>query len=203
MSNNNVIGITGGIGCGKSTVTELFKHHGIAIIDADIVAREVVEPASPALQSIEKKFGSEILLEDGSLNRAKLRSLIFSRPADKSWLENLLHPIIRSEILRQLDSAATGDRYTILSSPLLLETDQYLLCKQVIAIDLALETQIARAMSRDNNTREQIVKIINNQISNELRCAKADIIIDNNHSLTDLARQVSKIHLDLLVKKNL
>ncbi|MCJ8340487.1 MAG: dephospho-CoA kinase [Pseudomonadales bacterium] len=203
MSNNNVIGITGGIGCGKSTVTELFKHYGIAIIDADIVAREVVEPASPALHSIAEKFGSEILLEDGSLNRAKLRGLIFSRPADKSWLENLLHPIIRSEILCQLHSAAASDRYTILSSPLLLETDQHLLCKQVIAIDLALETQIARAMSRDNNTREQIVKIINNQLSNELRCAKADIIIDNNHSLTDLARQVSKIHLDLLVKTNL
>jgi len=203
MISNNVVGITGGIGCGKTTVTELFKNLGIHIVDADIVAREVVEPYSPALRKIAERFGSDILLNDDSLDRAKLRALIFSQPAEKTWLENLLHPLIRSEIIRQLQSASSSDSYTILSSPLLLETDQQQLCQHVIVIDLQTETQISRAMSRDNNTREQIVKIINNQLSRELRCAKADIIIDNNHSLTALAEQVAQIHSALLGKQKL
>ncbi|MEH6445544.1 MAG: dephospho-CoA kinase [Oceanospirillaceae bacterium] len=199
--NSNIVGITGGIGCGKSTVTNLFQAKNIAIIDADIVAREVVTPNSVALIAIEEYFSDHaILLVDGTLNRAKLREIIFQNNAQKKWLETLLHPIIRSTIQQQLESACPNHEYVILGSPLLFETDQHQLCQLTITIDLTSERQISRTINRDNNSRALIESIINSQMSRELRCSKADMIIDNNGSLAALDEQVNSIHQTLLNK---
>ncbi|MFT5709216.1 MAG: dephospho-CoA kinase [Oceanospirillaceae bacterium] len=198
--NSKIVGVTGGIGCGKTTVTDFFQKKNIAIIDADIVAREIVSPHSAALAAIVKHFSNEILLIDGTLNRAKLREIIFQDKAHKTWLESLLHPIIRNTVQQQLESACRNYEYAILSSPLLFETDQHQLCQLTITIDVAYELQISRAMHRDNNSRALIESIIKSQINREQRCKKADIIIDNNGSLEALHDQINSIHQTLLIK---
>lgn len=187
-----IVGLTGGIGSGKSEVSRRFETHGITVVDADIVAREVVKPYTPALNAIALHFGSHILSIDQTLNRSELRNIIFANPAEKKWLENLLHPIIRTEILSQL--TASNSIYTILSSPLLLETDQYLLSDRILVIDADEQLQIARASARDSNSVEQIKKIMATQLTQSQRNAKADDIIYNNGNLTELDMQVHKLH---------
>ena len=120
-----VVGLTGGIGSGKTAVSQRFELLGISVVDADIVAREVVQPGEPALDKISHQFGEKILLSDGSLDRTALRKIVFDQPEQRDWLEQLLHPVIRERILEQLKLATSA--YVILASPLLLETDQYLL----------------------------------------------------------------------------
>ena len=158
-----IIGLTGGIGSGKSEVSRRFEQLGITVVDADIVAREVVNIGSVALSEISAHFGQDILNADGSLNRAKLRSRIFETPDEKYWLENLLHPIIRKEIVTQLAQSKTP--YTILSSPLLLETKQDELVNRILVIDATENMQIERASARDTNNKEQIKKIMAAQIN--------------------------------------
>ncbi len=200
-----MVGITGGIGCGKSTVTELFSKKGIKVVDADVIAREVVQPDTEALAAITVKFGDQILLANGHLNRAKLRTIIFDNSADKLWLESLLHPIIRSRISSQLHSSKTtafcsaaSPHYALLSSPLLLETDQHTMTDCIIVIDIDPETQINRSMLRDNNSREQIERIIRSQIPRAERREKADIIIDNSGTIAQLTTQINQIHHQLI-----
>lgn len=191
-----ILGLTGGIATGKSTVSNLFKNLGITVVDADLIAREVVAPQTPALKEIAKQFGPEILLDNGELNRAKLRQIIFKNEADKSWLNNLLHPIIRQEIIKQL-SEAKGP-YVILDAPLLLENGLDQLCVKTIVVDIPSEQQIERGASRDNVTKEQIIKIIGSQMPRTEKLEKADLIIDNSGSIENTQNQVLSIHNSLL-----
>ena len=194
-----IVGLTGGIGSGKSTVTRLFGEHGVHWVDADDVAREVVEPGTPALERISEHFGKKILTSEGALDRAQLRGIVFEKPEERVWLESLLHPIIREELIRQLNPENYQLPYVLLVSPLLLETDQHELVDRIIVIDVPEETQIERTMARDTNSREQVERIIGAQMSREDRLARADEVIDNNRPLDEVTRQVRELHERLLV----
>lgn len=187
-----IVGLTGGIGSGKTAATDMFQELGINIVDADIVAREVVEPGKPALKHIEEHFGKNILLENKSLNRSLLRKQIFSNPEQKKWLENLLHPLIRNEILKQLKNS--DSTYTILVSPLLFETNQSELVDRTLLIDVPLDTQIKRAMIRDDNTSDEIQKIIDSQLPRDVKLARASDVISNDQGLLELAENIKKQH---------
>lgn len=191
-----IIGLTGGIGSGKSEVSRRFEALGITVADADIAARVVVEPGQPALQSISEQFGSNILTGDGSLNRALLRQKIFSQADDKAWLEALLHPLIAAEIQRQLN-CATGP-YRILSSPLLLETEQWRGVDRILVVDVDEETQVRRSCSRDSNSEAQIRAIMAAQITRDERLKRTDDIIDNNGPITALQQQIDRLHQQYL-----
>ncbi|MGJ8687372.1 MAG: dephospho-CoA kinase [Spongiibacteraceae bacterium] len=187
-----VIGLTGGIGSGKSAVSQRFENLGITVVDADIIAREVVGLGSKALSTIAAHFGDGILLPDGALNRPLLRQKIFSDSEQKQWLEQLLHPLIGEETLRQL-SVATGP-YVIYTSPLLLESGQEALCEEVVVVDISEDLQLSRTMGRDSNEKEQVQRIIASQIDRPSRLAKANHIIDNSGDISALDKQVQSLH---------
>jgi dephospho-CoA kinase len=189
-----VVGLTGGIGSGKSTIARLFAEHDVHWVDADDVAREVVEPGTPALAAIAEHFGDGILLENGGLNRAELRNLIFQDDREKHWLEKLLHPLIRESIQQQLQPRDYALPYTLLVSPLLLETDQHKLVDRIVVIDVPVEVQIERTVSRDGNTPEQVQRIIDAQMPRSDRRAKADHIIENAAGVEDAGAQVAALH---------
>jgi len=191
-----VLGVTGGIGSGKTAVTNAFSDLGITIVDADIAARSVVKQGSEGLKQIEEHFGSDILLKDGSLNRAKLREIIFSNPDEKTWLENLTHPLIREEIKQGLHNSQSP--YTILVSPLLVESGQNTFVNRVLVVDAPTELQVERTSQRDNNTPEQVQAIINAQADRETRLSYADDIIVNDQDLAHLKREVAKLHQQYL-----
>lgn len=189
-----VIGLTGGIGSGKSTVAKLFGALGVHWVDADNVAREVVEPGTPALAQIADHFGADILQADGSLDRARLREIVFRAPEERAWLERLLHPVIREELIRQLNPADYALPYVLLVSPLLLETDQHQLVARIVVVDVPVEVQLSRTMARDDNPRDQVERIIAAQISRDDRLQKADDVIDNNQKVVDVERRVGELH---------
>ncbi len=195
----SIVGLTGGIGSGKSTVARLFGELGVHWVDADDVAREVVEPGAPALAGIAEHFGEGILTSEGALDRAQLRGIVFQEPEERVWLESLLHPIIREELIRQLNPENYQLPYVLLVSPLLLETDQHELVDRVVIIDVPKDVQIERTMARDTNSREQVERIIAAQMSREERLARADEVIDNDRPLDDVTRQVRELHERLLV----
>ncbi len=198
-----VIGLTGGIGSGKTAATDRFAALGISIVDADIASRIVVEPGTPALSRIAEHFGTEILLNDGSLNRATLRKIIFADPAEKVWLEKLLHPLIAEEIKRQLESARSP--YVVFVSPLLTESSQHELCDRILVIDAPEELQLERTIQRDNNDAAQVQRIIASQASREYRLTHADDVIENTGSLENLSQQVAALHsryLELATEKS-
>lgn len=190
------LGLTGGIGSGKSEVSRRFEDRGIQVVDADLVARQVVEPGTPALLAIEQHFGPEILDQNGTLLRARLREIIFSDSKERIWLETLLHPLIRTEIIRQLDKATSV--YAILSSPLLFETKQNALVSRTLVVDASEELQLERASQRDNNRLEQIKAIMKTQLSRQERCALADDVIHNHGDKTELDHQVETLHQQYL-----
>jgi len=187
-----VLGVTGGIGSGKTAATDAFQELGIEVVDADLAARVVVEKGRPALNQIENRFGAAILLEDGSLNRAALRKIIFEAPEERKWLESLTHPLIREEIINGLQSATSP--YVILSSPLLIESGQYHLVKRVLVIDVPETLQVTRTCQRDNNSKEQVTSIIAAQIDRQDRLEKADDVIVNDQDLSYLKNEVIKLH---------
>ncbi|PSF07817.1 dephospho-CoA kinase [Marinobacter halophilus] len=193
-----IVGLTGGIGSGKSTVVRIFGDLGVHWVDADDVAREVVEPGTSALAAIAEHFGAVILLSDGGLDRAALRQRVFEEPAERAWLEGLLHPVIRQELIRQLSAGGAGDDYTLpyvlLVSPLLLETDQQELVERIVVVDVPEEVQIERTMARDDNSREQVERIMAAQMARQERRSRADAHIDNNRPLQDVERQVCELH---------
>ena len=194
---NLIIGITGGIGSGKSAVTDRFAHMGITVVDADLAARVVVEPGRPALQAIAEHFGADIQLADGSLDRAALRRIVFADPVQRQWLEQLTHPLIGEEIRAQL--AASRSPYTVLSSPLLLESSsQRELAELVVVVDVPEETQLARTMDRDANDEALVRRIMAAQLPRAERLALADIVVDNSGTLEALDDIVGELHKEFL-----
>ena len=192
-----IIGLTGGIGSGKSTVAKEFIDLGIEVIDADKVAREVVEPGQPTLTQIELYFGKEVVGINGELDRAKLRNIIFNSEIKKQWLNDLLHPIIRDTLLKQLEQARS--EYVILEAPLLLENQLTKYTDYTLVVDVTEALQIERATQRDSNSVAQIQAIMNAQISRDLRLEQADYIIDNSSTdLVVLKQQVNMLHLQFL-----
>jgi dephospho-CoA kinase len=191
-----IVGITGGIGSGKTAVTDEFERLGISVVDADVAARTVVEKGKPALEQIAQHFGSDILLENEELNRAALRKLIFDQPNERKWLEQLTHPLIRNEIIQGLQSAKSP--YVILASPLLIESGQYHLVKRTLVVDVPESLQIERTCKRDNNDAQQVQAIINAQLPREKRLKHADDVICNNKDLAYLHAEVAKYHQQYL-----
>ncbi len=194
-----VVGLTGGIGSGKSTVARMFGALGVHWVDADDVAREVVEPGTPALKQIAEHFGHDILLADGGLDRAALRQVVFDAPEERAWLEGLLHPVIREELVRQLHPEDYALPYVLLVSPLLLETDQHQLVDRVVVVDVPVDIQIERTMARDDNARDQVQRIIDAQIPREQRLHKADEVVDNNRPVSEVEHRVDELHNQFMV----
>jgi len=192
-----IIGLTGGIGSGKTTVSNMFAELGVDIIDADVVAREVVEPNSIALTAIENHFGAEYINAQKQLDRAKLRTRIFSTPKDKKWLNNLLHPLIRQSMVAQLSNAQSD--YCILVAPLLLENGLNKLVGRVLVVDIDEESQITRTVARDPSSQEEIKRIIASQMSRNDRINSADDIINNqNKDLEKIRQQVQRLNQQYL-----
>ncbi|WP_318461443.1 dephospho-CoA kinase [Photobacterium leiognathi] len=192
-----VIGLTGGIGSGKTTVANLFADtYGIDIIDADIVAREVVEPNTFGLNAIIEKCGKEILLEGGTLNRAKLRDAIFSQPELKTWLNNLLHPLIREKMQQDINQSQSP--YCLLVVPLMVENNLQTMTNRLLVVDVDEQVQIERTQQRDDVSIEQIKNILASQASREQRLDAADDVITNNGDNKALVSQVEQLHLQYL-----
>ena len=194
MSRFAIIGLTGGIGSGKSTVARMFGALGVHWVDADDVARQVVEPGTQALRAIADHFGESILQGNGELDRAALRQKIFEDPEQRRWLEGLLHPIIRQELIRQLSPEDYNLPYVMLVSPLLLETNQHELVARIVVVDVPEETQINRTMTRDGNSREQVERILAAQMPRAARREKADAIINNAQPLERVEASVHALH---------
>jgi dephospho-CoA kinase len=195
-----IVGVTGGIGSGKSAVTRQFETLGITVVDADLVARVIVEPGMPALSAIADHFGDDIIQPDGNLDRAELRARVFSDDAERLWLEQLTHPLIGQEILDQISTSKSP--YTILSSPLLLETSQKDLVDCVIVVDVPESVQLERTMARDNNDQAQVERIMAAQMQRETRLQRADKVIDNSGTLETLASEVNKLHKEFIERVN-
>ncbi|WP_421532189.1 dephospho-CoA kinase [Lelliottia amnigena] len=191
-----IVALTGGIGSGKSTVADAFSRLGIVIVDADIIARQVVEPQTPGLRAIEAHFGKDIINSDGTLNRRLLRERIFSRPEEKTWLNALLHPMIHRETQRQI-SAATSP-YVLWVIPLLVENQLQHKANRILVIDVLPETQLQRTMLRDNVTRQHAEQILAAQATREARLAVADDVIDNNGAPETIASDVARLHAHYL-----
>lgn len=197
-----ILGITGGIASGKTTATKTLESLGVEIVDADIIARNVVSNDysnnSSALAKIVDHFGPAILLASDELDRARLRDIIFADPTEKRWLENLLHPIVRKQIIQQL--SAIKSPYGVLSSPLLFEKEQQELVNHTLVIDVPIETQNTRAILRDNVNQQQINNIMDTQLSREERNKKADDIISNTGNIEELQEKITVYHKQLINK---
>ncbi|MEC8746294.1 MAG: dephospho-CoA kinase [Pseudomonadota bacterium] len=193
-----VVGITGGIGSGKSAVTDHLETLGITVVDADKVARVVVEPGTPGLTAIAEHFGTDILLADGGLDRAALRKIVFDNPDERKVLEGITHPRIRDEIARQLSEA--NSPYVVLSSPLLLESGQNTFAHYVVVVDVSEEVQLTRTMARDDNSEALVKQIMAAQLDRQTRLSRADTSIPNDGSLETLNERVEKLHEDLLAR---
>ncbi len=194
---NLIIGLTGGIGSGKTTITNMFIKLAVDVIDADIIARMIVQPKSAALAAISKHFGSEYIQSDGQLNRALLRSKIFSNETDKTWLNELLHPLIRDEIVKQTNAAASS--YCLLVAPLLIENELYHLVDKILVVDVKESTQLERTLKRDTSSAKEIQAIMASQTSRDMRLEKADDIINNDASdFTKIENCVVELHKEYL-----
>jgi len=200
MTKKLIVGLTGGIGSGKTAASDYFASLGIVVVDADIVAREVVEPDQPAWQAILDRFGEEALLPDRSLNRPWLRDKVFADPAIRQWLEQQTHPRIRERLEDQLAHASSD--YAILVSPLLFESGQDALVSRTLVIDVPVEIQLQRACARDSNNEAQIRNIIAAQMPREARLERADDVVDNSGTLASLTEQLMPLHQHYLQRAN-
>lgn len=187
-----ILGLTGGIGSGKSAASAWFESQGITVVDADIVAREVVQKGQPTLQDIHAAFGDWVLLENGELNRQALREHIFKAPNARQLLESITHPAIRKSIIHQLQAATSP--YVVLVSPLLFETNQHKLTDHTLLIDATEELQIQRASQRDGQSIEQIQKIIQAQMPRLQKQSLADDIVLNDGQLEHLHDHLKQLH---------
>ncbi|MFW1993507.1 dephospho-CoA kinase [Acinetobacter guillouiae] len=191
-----ILGLTGGIGSGKSAASQWFKTQGITVVDADIVAREIVEKGQPALQKIKEVFGDWVLLSNGELDRRALREHIFKDPLARQQLESITHPAIRAEIIQQLQAATSP--YVILVSPLLFETNQHELTQRALLIDASEDMQILRASQRDGQSIEQIQKIIAAQMPRNKKQKLADDIVLNDGHIDHLYAKLESLHQQYL-----
>jgi len=187
-----VVGVTGGIGSGKTTVTNLFAQRGIAIVDADQVARDIVAPGTPVLAKLIEHFGDAVIHDSGTLNRAWLRHTIFTDADAKQWVNALMHPAIRIALLEQLQAAESP--YAILSAPLLIENKLTQYCQRVLVVDVSEANQQGRTQSRDQVNAQQVQQIMAAQCSRAERLAVANDVIDNNGEISELEPQVQRLH---------
>lgn len=195
------IGLTGGIGSGKTAASDYLASKGICVVDADLVARQVVAPGQPALQAIAERFGSQVMQPDGSLDRRALRQIVFDDSLVRRDLEAITHPAIHAEIRRQL--AASTSAYSLLVSPLLLETSQRELVDRVLLIDVPEALQLARTTERDQVPEKQVRAIIAAQMSGDDKRQRADDIVYNDSDLASLQRQLDALHNRYLASGNL
>lgn len=194
MNRPPTIGVTGGIASGKSAVARAFAAHGVPWVDADDVAREIVEPGEPALAEIAAHFGDQVLDTDGRLDRRRLRTIVFADAAERAWLESVTHPRVRERLLSHLERMReSGAPYHLLVSPLLFESGQYRLVDRSLVIDVPQALQIARTTTRDGVDDAQARAIIAAQMPRDERLARADDVIDNGGDLDALAAQVARL----------
>jgi dephospho-CoA kinase len=186
------IGLTGGIGCGKSTVANIFEQLKVPVIDADDIAHQLVAVGQPALARIALEYGPDILNTDGSLNRTRLRELVFSDAQQKQKLEAILHPLVYQAIQTELEQLTAP--YCIIGIPLLFETKMTHLVDRTLVVDCSVETQLERLQKRDAMTIASIQAIIDSQVSRAFRKAHADDLIDNSKTDDRLAEAVKKMH---------
>ena len=187
-----VIGLTGGIGSGKTAASDYLASKGICVVDADLAARIVVEPGQPALAAIRQRFGDGVIQADGALDRRALREIVFADSNARKDLEAITHPAIGAEIVRQ-HSASTSP-YTLLVSPLLLESSQHKLAHRVLLIDVPEEVQLHRTANRDKVAEAQVRAIIAAQMSREEKRRRADDIVTNDADLAALHQQLDALH---------
>ncbi|WP_312935606.1 dephospho-CoA kinase [Pseudomonas sp.] len=187
-----ILGLTGGIGSGKSAAADRFVALGVHLVDADQAARWVVEPGRPALASIVERFGPGVLLADGQLDRAALRQVIFADPEQRRWLEALLHPLIGQEIFSNLATAQSP--YAVYVSPLLIESGQYTKTQRILVIDAPHALQMQRTLQRDGTDVAQVEAILKAQLSREERLRHADDVVVNDRDLASLHEQIDRLH---------
>ena len=194
-----LVGLTGGIGSGKSAAADYFQTLGIDVVDADLASRAVLEPGQPALEKIADHFGSHIIDRHGQLDRAALRKKVFSDVAERKWLQQLLHPLINNYLVDQVKAAQSD--YCLIVNPLLIESGQQQWCDIVVVVDVSVATQLSRTMARDDNTREQVQAIIDAQTSREKRLNSADYVVTNDQDLDFLHEQIKTLHNELLLRR--
>ena len=187
-----IIGLTGGIGSGKSVASDKFKSLGITIVDADVASRTVVEPGKPALKEIEDHFGSGIITAEGKLDRNKLREIIATDPEERKWLESVLHPKIGEQITKEISESTSV--YTLFVAPLLLETNSQEMCSRVVVVDVPKDVQIRRTAKRDKVSPNQVEQMVAAQMEREKRLEKADDVLLNSGTIEDLEKQVEELH---------
>lgn len=188
-----VVGLTGGIGSGKSTVADLFARHGAGIVDTDVIAHDLTGPDGAAMPAIRDRFGAEVVAADGRLDRAAMRQRAFADPEARRALEAILHPMIREESDRQVRASTAP--YVLLVVPLLVESGSYRKrVARVLVVDCQPETQIRRTMARSRLARPEVERILAAQASREARLAAADDVVDNEGSRTNLEARVGELH---------
>ena len=187
-----IIGLTGGIGSGKSVASDKFKSLGIVVVDADVASRTVVEPGKPALKEIQDHFGSGIITAEGKLDRNKLREIIATDSKERKWLESVLHPKIGEQITKEISESTSI--YTLFVAPLLLETNSQEMCSRVVVVDVPKDVQIQRTAKRDKVSSNQVEQMVAAQMKREKRLEKADDVLLNNGTIEDLEKQVEELH---------
>ena len=187
-----IIGLTGGIGSGKSVASDKFKSLGVAVVDADVASRTVVEPGKPALKEIQDHFGSGIITAEGKLDRNKLREIIATDPEERKWLESVTHPKIGEQITKEISESTSV--YTLFVAPLLLETNSQEMCSRVVVVDVPKDVQIRRTAKRDKVSPNQVEQMVAAQMEREKRLEKADDVLLNSGTIEDLEKQVEELH---------
>lgn len=191
------VGLTGGIGSGKTSVSDLFANLGVPVIDTDVIARDLVDNDKNVLKEISDTFGDDVVKPDGELDRQKLATIVFNSKDNKKLLENILHPRIEREVNDQLQIFASSQNppdYTIIVVPLLIEANYFELIDRILVVVADEETRIERVRQRDNRSVSEIRAIINNQVSDEDRLNKADDVIENNNSIINLDTHIERLH---------
>lgn len=185
------VALTGGIASGKTAISDMFAELGVPIIDADIIAREVVAKGTEVLKTIVEHFGNEVLTETGELDRQKLRTIVFADEQSRQWLNSLLHPLIREAIKQRQHQAQFA--YSISVIPLLFESGQYQEYDRVLVVDCPAEVQLKRLMERDNSSKQQAQAMLDKQATREQRLSIADDVIVNDSDLHSLKQSVIKL----------
>ena len=189
-----IIGLTGSIASGKSTVSSMLKEKGYPIVDADEIARIVVEPGTAVMEAIRKEFGQEVLLEDGSLNRVELGARIFGNEDERKKLNSIIHPAIRAEMLQQKEThLAHGENTVVMDIPLLFESKLQSFVDKIIVVSVSPIVQKERLMSRNELTEKEAEDRINSQLSMDFKASIADVVIDNNGSIKETEKQLESI----------